>query len=108
MIRLSLSTQDIISLFNISKNASVVSLKCVVVAKLLKEKADIESIQQKKMTDMYQKSLELYIEAFLSKGQNKFDFRDYYDDIYELADKLKGQLTEETNLKLTICYEKMK
>ncbi len=43
-----LSAKDIISLLEIAKDNSSINIKCIVIAKLLKERADIKNISNKK------------------------------------------------------------
>ena len=48
-----LSAQDIISLLKISKDDAMLSIKCIIMAKLLKERADIENSSNIKTLIMF-------------------------------------------------------
>ncbi len=100
----SLSGKDIISLLDFSKDSSTFSIKCIVIAKLLKENGELKDLIKGKETESrydYQKALRLYLEGILRNNNEEFSFSDYYPDIKELAKKLGNSIPADTRLLLS-------
>jgi hypothetical protein len=104
----SLSGKDIISLLDLSKDNFSFSIKCIVIAKLLKENGEIKDLNNNTNIDSrfdYQKSLILYLEGILRNNNEEYSFSEYYPDIKELSEKLKNEIPEETRLLLSKFYK---
>lgn len=100
----SLSGNDIISLLDFSKDESSFSIKCIVIAKLLKENGEIKELTDNDNIESvydYQKALRLFLEGILRNNNKEFSFSEYYNDIEELANKLGDEIHSETKLLLS-------
>ncbi len=100
----SLSAKDIISLLDFSKDNSSFSIKCIVIAKLLKENGEIKNLIKKEETESfydYQKALRLFLEGILRNNNGEFSFSSYYPDIKQIAKKLGDEITGDTELLLS-------
>jgi Family of unknown function (DUF6483) len=100
----SLSGKDIISLLDFSKDNSTFSVKCIVIAKLLKENGVLKELIKREETESrydYQKALRLYLEGILRNNNQEFSFSDYYPDIKDLAKKLGNKIPADTRLLLS-------
>ncbi len=98
-----LSAQDIAELLGISKDKATGSIKCIIAARLLKEKADIQEHSDKDSliaSSYYRKALSLYLDGILNCGYTELDMTGYYADVKEIADKLSDSLPEEILLKM--------
>jgi hypothetical protein len=104
----SLSGKDIISLLDFSKDDSSFTIKCIVIAKFLKENGEIKELSGNDDSDYtydYQKALRLFLEGILRNNNNEFTFSEYYPDIKELAEKLGNNIPGDTKLLLTKFYK---
>ncbi len=102
------SSDDIIELINLPGESTALNIKYIVVAKLLKEKADIKSLNNLNGFNAdyeYQKALALFLEGYLGNKDEDFPMEDYYKDVEELADKLEDNITQEVRTKLIKFYE---
>jgi hypothetical protein len=102
-----LSADDIAELLGISKDKSMGSMKCVVAARLLKEKAEVQKVLKKddSVTLLYyQKALILYLHGMPNMGYSEQDTTTYYDDIEYIADKLGSSISAELMYKLFCIY----
>ena len=103
-----LSAQDIISLLKISKDDATLNIKCIVIAKLLKERAEIENLSGSKNFNYvydYQRVLSLYLQGILNNKNKDIDLRDYYSDVKEIAEKLGDNISEDLKFNLNKFYE---
>ena len=106
----SLSGNDIISLLDFSKDNFSFSIKCIVIAKLLKENGEIKDLSNKEnfnSTYDYQKSLKLFLEGILRNNNKEFSFSEFYPDIEEIAKKLGDEIPLETKLLLSKFYKQI-
>jgi hypothetical protein len=98
------SSGDIIRLMEFSSDKETLIAKCVVTAKLLKERADLKFLLKSddpEITGEYLKALDLFLESILS-GQNKdIEMNGYYQDVrgvirmlddYEIPENIKNKL----------------
>jgi len=103
-----LSAEDIISLIRIAKDDSTASMKYIVIAKLLKEKAEIEKLSGREISVLfydYQKVLRLYLEGILNNKNTNLELRDYYADVNEIIKIIKDEIPQDTRFKLFRFYE---
>jgi hypothetical protein len=103
-----LSAQDIISLLKISKDDATLNIKCIVIAKLLKERAEIENLSGSKNFNYvydYQRVLSLYLQGILNNKNKDIDLRDYYSDVKEITEKLGDKISEDLKFNLNKFYE---
>jgi Family of unknown function (DUF6483) len=103
-----LSAQDIISLLKISKDDATLSIKCIVIAKLLKERAEIENLSGSKNFNYvyaYQRVLSLYLEGILNNKNKDIDLSNYYSDVKEIVEKLGDRIPEDLKFNLNKFYE---
>jgi hypothetical protein len=102
-----LSADDIISLLKISKDNTTAGIKCIAIAKLFKEKADIEKLNGNEKPELvynYQKALRLYIEGILNIKNTDIDIGNFYPDVKEIVDVLDGDITPEIRIGLFKFY----
>ena len=104
-----LSAEDIISLFKISNDDTKLSINCIIIAKLFKEKADIKELINKENPSSvadYRKALSLYLEGILNIGDIDLDQSMYHDDVKEILRKIdEYEIPKETKFKLTEYYK---
>lgn len=101
-----LSTQDIIAMLKISKDDPALNIRFVVIAKLLKERAELENMGEDESSDPdYQKILSLYLEGILNNKDTEIDLSNYYSDVIEIAKKAGDNLPEDVRLNLKKFYE---
>ena len=103
-----LSAQDIISLLKISKDDATLNIKFIIIAKLLKERAEIENLSGSKNFNYvydYQRVLSLYLQGILNNKNKDIDLRDYYSDVKEIAEKLGDNISEDLKFDLNKFYE---
>ncbi|AZV58129.1 DUF6483 family protein [Clostridium sp. AWRP] len=83
----SLSLENIMEMVKI--NGSIVTDKCIIMAKLLEEEGNALEFQNKLDDAFYihQKSLNLFLEAYLNESTN-CDLKNYFSDIDPLINKL--------------------
>lgn len=102
------SAENIISLLKLPGDNTALNVKYIIAAKLIKEKADIKSLDNSENFNSqfeYQKSLSLFLEGYLSKKDEDFKLEDYYKDVEELAEKLKDSLSLDDKTKLLQFYK---
>jgi hypothetical protein len=83
-----LSETELINFLNISKNNEVVASKCIVIAKLLKEQAEIRCRVQGTVNynpiDDYKKALSLFTEGLSRFDSDAPDLEEYKNDVVDL------------------------
>jgi hypothetical protein len=102
-----LSANDIISILRMSKDDAV-SIKCIVIAKLLKEKTDIAKLnsdENSRLVYNYQKSISLYLEGILNNKNVEIDLSEYYSDVKEIVKIIEDEIPPETRYGLFKFYE---
>jgi hypothetical protein len=102
-----LSVKDIKTLLNINEEESAVSVKCLIAAKLLKERTEILKLngcENLELVQNYQKALDLYLECIMNLKSEEMDLSSYYADIKELAEILENEITPEERLGLAKFY----
>ena len=103
-----LSANDIISILRMSKDDATVSIKCIVIAKLLKEKTDIAKLnsdENSRLVYNYQKSISLYLEGILNNKNVEIDLSEYYSDVKEIVKIIEDEIPPETRYGLFKFYE---
>ncbi len=103
-----LSAKDIIALLGISKDNTTLPVKCIVVAKLLKEKADLEKQNRNENPTFgcdYQKAITLYLHGILNNKNEELDLNNYYPDVKEIAKNISDDISVETRFSLFKFYE---
>ena len=102
-----LSAKDIKSLFEMTRDNSTIGIKCIVAAKLIKEKSDIlklNNYDDSKPAIGYQKSLSLFLDGILSSKDIEIDMRDYYQDVNGIVKILADEVTPDVRVKLFKFY----
>jgi hypothetical protein len=102
-----LSADDIAELLGISKDKPMGSMKCIVAARLLKEKADVQKASEKNDSYTqfyYQKALSLYLHGMLNIEHTELDITTYFTDIEYIEDRLDSSLSAELTYKLFCFY----
>ncbi|HKI77094.1 MAG TPA: hypothetical protein VKA26_00980 [Ignavibacteriaceae bacterium] len=106
-----LSGKDIISLLNITKDSKKANIQCIIIAKLLKEKAELNSLSKKdkSIPDIdYQKSLSLFLEGILNYKADDIDLSKYYNDVNEIVHRINdSKISKDTRFKLFKYYEQL-
>jgi hypothetical protein len=103
-----LSARDIISLLEISKDNTMLNIKCIAIAKLLKERAEIKNLNDKEDLSSiydYQKALILFLEGILNNKNTDTDLSSYYSDIKEIVKNINDEISEDIRFKLFKFYE---
>jgi len=103
-----LSANDIISILKMSKDDAAVSIKCIVIAKLLKEKIDIAKLnsdENSRLVYNYQKAISLYLEGILNKKNVEIDLSEYYLDVKEIVKIIEDEIPQNTRYRLFKFYE---
>lgn len=98
-----LSAKDIAEFLGISKDKLTGSMKCIIAARLLKERAEILEQTHKDASMLipdYQKALSLYLDGVLNVNDTEVDISGYHDDIKGLEGKLQNFIPDEIMLKL--------
>jgi hypothetical protein len=87
-----LSESELLNFLNISKNNEVVASKCIVIAKLLKEQAEIRHHEAGDYNPFhdYKKALNLFNEGFSRLDDDRLLENEYAQDVLELK-KLIGE-----------------
>lgn len=104
----SLSLENILEMVKI--NGNIVTDKCIMMAKLLEEEGNIFENQNKLDDAFYiqQKSLHLFLEAYLNESSN-CDLKNHYSDINPLINKVSNYKLSFTLLsKIAYYYRKTK
>lgn len=104
-----LSGKDIVSLLQISKDNATLGIKCIIIAKLLKEKAEIRNLNNKEYLNSvsdYQKALSLFMEGILNNKNIDLDLSNYYVDVEKIIAKINDfDIPKDTKLKLNKFYK---
>jgi Family of unknown function (DUF6483) len=103
-----LSAKDIIALFEISKDSATVNVKCIVIAKLLKEKTDLAKQNGDDNSTLvygYQKAMTLYLHGILNYKNVEIDLDSYYSDVKEIAKNIFDEIPDDTRISLFKFYE---
>lgn len=82
-----LSAEDIISLLLLSDDPSAAGVKCIIAARLLKEKAEITELSEKENQSIlidYKKAVKLYQEGFRNIKETDIDLTEYYQDFNDI------------------------
>lgn len=97
----SLSAKDIKSLLKMSGDEVMINVKYIVIAKLLKEKSDIENLQDGINSGYeYQRSLDLFLEGILNNKNKEINLSPYYNDVKEIIKRLKDEIPDDIRFKL--------
>lgn len=103
-----LSHENIAELFGISKDKSTGSMKCIIAAKLLREKSELfKDIQAEESIKSLHKALCLYLTGILNIGYTEVDMTSYYDDVKKIEKDLKGKLSTSEMFLLFEFYKKI-
>ena len=103
-----LEANDIKSLLDYANEKPIVNIKCIVAAKLIKEKSDLLKLtktEESKLIPNYQKAINLILEGILDNKNTEIDLSNYYQDVYEIAGLLGNEISPETRFKLFKFYE---
>ncbi|MGA8264985.1 MAG: DUF6483 family protein, partial [Ignavibacteriaceae bacterium] len=103
-----LSAGDIKLLFEMTKDNSTTGIKCIVTAKLIKEKADILKLKNNnysKQVSNYQKALSLFLDGIIDNKNTEIDLSKFYPDINEIVKFLADEIANDTKTKLLKFYE---
>ena len=103
-----LSAYDIKSLLGITKNESTVSVKLIIIAKLVKEKTDILKLTSPDNPEIiynYQKAISLYLDGILDNKNTEVDLSKFYQDVKEIENILEDEIDADTRIKLFRFYE---
>lgn len=105
----SLSYENIAELFGISKDKSTGSMKCIIAAKLLREKGNLlKDIQAEEAIENLHKALCLYLKGLLNIGYTEIDMESYINDVKIIENELKGMLSKDEWFLLFEFYKKLK
>ena len=103
-----LSAKDIISLMKISNDYTTLNIKCIIIAKLLKEKTKINkqlNVENPSSINDYQKPLILYLEGIVNNNLD-IELGNYYADVLEIVTKINdSEISQDTRFKLFKFYE---
>jgi len=102
-----LSAPDIAELLGISKDKSTGSMKCIIAARLLKEKAEIQRLAEKDdsvAVPYYRKALNLYLQGILTIRHTGVDMTGYYADINQIADALGKSIPDDLMFEIFSVY----
>jgi len=106
-----LSEKDIISLLNITKDSKKANIQCIIIAKLLKEKAEVKNLsnKDKSISDIdYQKALSLFLEGILNYKADDIDLSKYYNDVNETVSRINdSKISQDKRFKLFKYYEQL-
>jgi len=103
-----LGANDIKSLLDYANEKPIVNIKCIVAAKLIKEKSDLfklKETEESKLIPNYQKAINLILEGILNNKNTEIDLSNYYQDVKEMADLLGNEISLETRFKLFKFYQ---
>jgi hypothetical protein len=103
-----LSASDIISVLKMSKDDAAVSIKCIVIAKLLKEKTDIAKLnsdENSRLIYNYQKAINLSLEGILNNKNVEIDLSNYYADVKDIAKIIEDEMLQNSRYGLFKFYE---
>jgi hypothetical protein len=98
---------DSSELLGISKDKSTGSMKCIVAGRLLKEKADILSMNNhNKSLEYYHKALCLYLKGIMNIGYTETDLTTFYKDVKTIEENLGNSISDEEKQLLVKFYAK--
>jgi hypothetical protein len=102
-----LSIDDSSELLGISKDKSTGSMKCILAGRLLKEKADILSMNnQNKSIEYCHKALCLYLKGLMNIGYTETDLTTFYEDVKTIEEDLGNSISNEEKQLLVKFYTK--
>lgn len=102
-----LGANDIISLLDYANEKPIVNIKCIVAAKLIREKSDLLKLnksENSKLIPNYQKALNLILEGLLNGKNTEIDLSNFYQDVKEIVGLLEDEIIPETRFKLFKFY----
>ena len=102
-----LGANDIKSLLDYANEKPIVNIKCIVAAKLIREKSDLLKLtktEELKLIPNYQKAINLILEGILDNKNTEIDLSNYYQDVKEIAGLLGNEIAPETRFKLFKFY----
>ena len=105
-----LSANDIIALLEMSKDDTGVNIKCIVIAKLLREKEDLskQGSNNKSTLDYnYQKAITLYLHGILNSKNVEINLHNYHLDVKDIVKNIINDIPDETRFRLFKFYEKI-
>jgi hypothetical protein len=105
-----ISAKDISELLGISSDPPTGSMKCIVAARLCKEKAEV--LKHTETDDSvsllyYQKALYLYLQGVLNIGYTELDMTGYHADIRQIADTLGKSISNDLLFKMFSLYKSL-
>ncbi len=104
-----LAGDNIAELLGILKDKSTGSMKCIIAAKLLKEKAELlKSSQADESQKNLHNALVLYLKGILNIGYTDVDMESYCNDVRMIEKALKGNVSIEEMFLLFEFFKKMK
>lgn len=104
-----LSSEGVSELFGINIDKSTGSMKCILVAKLLKEKGDLQiKVHPETSIQTLHKALLLYLKGILNLEYTEINMKDNYSDVMSIENVLKGRLSIEEIFLLFEFYKKIK
>jgi hypothetical protein len=92
----SLSEKEIKDLFGIAMDSTTAGMKCVVAARLLKEKAELRELidgNRDQAISNYRKALNLYISGISNMKNSPLNLSDFNSDISVVETKIKNNLS---------------
>ncbi len=98
-----LGANDIKSLLDFANEKPIANIKCIVAAKLIKEKTDLlklNKIENSKLVFHYKKALNLFLEGILNNKYLEIDLSNYYSDVREITSILGNEITSGIRFKL--------
>lgn len=104
-----LPIENVAELFGISKDKSTGSMKCLIAAKLLKEKSQLLKVDvAEESIEVIHKALFLYLRGLLNIGYTEMDLTCYINDLKSIVDDLNGNLSTEEMVLLFAFHRKRK
>jgi hypothetical protein len=104
-----LSYENVAELFGISKDKSTASMKCIIAAKLLREKSELlKDVQAEESIENLHKALGLYLKGLLNIGYTEIDMTGFINDVKMLENDLKGKLSTDEYYLLFEFYRDIK
>jgi hypothetical protein len=104
-----LTSDNIAELLGILKDKSTGSMKCIIAAKLLKEKAELLKNNQTDESQKYlHKALVLYLKGILNIGYTEVDMESYCNDVRMIEKAFKGKISIEEMILLFEFFKKNK
>ena len=104
-----LSYENIAELFGILKDKPTGSMKCIIAARLLREKSELlKDIQAEESNENLHKALGLYLKGLSNIGYTEIDMTSYYKDVKMIENVLKGKMTKDELFLLFKYYREKK